>query len=57
MKQFLHSVKSETGCFSMHVGGEEDTRAVYCACVIGAYLKAVGSFFSLIFFYRKISDP
>ena len=22
----------------MHVGGEEDTRAVYCACIIAAYL-------------------
>ena len=38
MKNFLASVKSPTGCFSMQVGGEEDTRAVYCACIIAAYL-------------------
>jgi len=39
MKRFLLSVKLDTGCFAMHVGGEGDTRAVYCACIIGAYLK------------------
>merc|ERR1711953_269883 len=39
MKSFLMRVKSNTGCFQMHVNGEEDTRAAYCACSIAAMLK------------------
>ena len=39
MKSFLLRVKSDTGFFQMHINGEEDTRAAYCACSIAAMLK------------------
>ena len=39
MLSWLRKVKSESGCFSMHINGEEDTRAAYCACCVAAMLK------------------
>ena len=39
MEEFLQSVKHEDGSFSMHINGEQDTRAVYCAASIATMLK------------------
>jgi len=39
MLNFLKSVKNDDGSFCMHVNGERDTRAVYCAASIATMLK------------------
>ncbi|CBY34104.1 unnamed protein product [Oikopleura dioica] len=39
MKTFLNNVKNEDGSFAMHVNGETDTRAIYCAASVATMLQ------------------
>ena len=36
MEKFLYSVRNNDGSFCMHVNGEKDTRALYCAASLGS---------------------
>lgn len=41
MYQWLLTLKQDDGSFVMHVGGERDTRAVYCVLVIASLLDII----------------
>lgn len=41
MYEWLMTLKQKDGSFVMHVGGETDTRAVYCALVIASLLDLI----------------
>ncbi|CAG5106431.1 Oidioi.mRNA.OKI2018_I69.chr1.g2840.t1.cds [Oikopleura dioica] len=39
LEEFLYSVKNTDGSFAMHVNGETDTRAIYCAASVATMLQ------------------
>lgn len=41
MYEWLLTLKQDDGSFVMHIGGERDTRAVYCALVVASLLNII----------------